>query len=353
MNEELHAIAATAAQICSEWTPEAAARYSGGWADEVWDSLTKAEFTVLPVPESSGGAGAGLAEAAVVVHEIGRAAVPVPLTETALLAGWLLTAASRTVPTGPLTASAPTDMAVDRCAGGYRLTGKLSRVPYGHLAERVAVLLDRAEPLVAILDSPREAWERGRNLAGEPRDTLLLQDTFVPGEDVTEVDATISGRAFRVRGALGRALLLSGAMEAALDSTITYAGQREQFGRPISRFQAVSHHLAAMAEEAAASTTVAMSAATAGQQPDWILTAAAKAQAGRAAGVVARLAHQVHGALGFTDEHPLRLITTRLWSWRDEFGNERFWERELGAAACAAPDLWTLVTDPAEVRANG
>ncbi|MFD2398827.1 acyl-CoA dehydrogenase family protein [Prauserella oleivorans] len=206
---------------------------------------------------------------------------------------------------------------------------------------------------MAILDSPREAWERGRNLAGEPRDTLLLQDTFVPGEDVTEVDATISGRAFRVRGALGRALLLSGAMEAALDSTITYAGQREQFGRPISRFQAVSHHLAAMAEEAAASTTVAMSAATAGQQPDWILTAAAKAQAGRAAGVVARLAHQVHGALGFTDEHPLRLITTRLWSWRDEFGNERFWERELGAAACAAPDLWTLVTDPAEVRANG
>ena len=48
---------------------------------------------------------------------------------------------------------------------------------------------------------------------------------------------------------------------------------------------------------------------------------AAKAQASSGAGVVAAIAHQLHGAIGTTEEHRLRLTTTRLWSWRDEDGS--------------------------------
>ncbi|MGH3160410.1 MAG: hypothetical protein ACRDOC_00875, partial [Streptosporangiaceae bacterium] len=63
---------------------------------------------------------------------------------------------------------------------------------------------------------------------------------------------------------------------------------------------------------------------------------AAKAQASSGAGVVAAIAHQLHGAIGTTEEHRLRLTTTRLWSWRDEDGSEAECCAELGRAALTA-----------------
>jgi len=62
---------------------------------------------------------------------------------------------------------------------------------------------------------------------------------------------------------------------------------------------------------------------------------------------VARIAHQLHGAIGFTEEHPLRLTTTCLWAWRDEAGDEAEWAAELGDRALAAgPDgIWPLLAD--------
>ena len=74
--------------------------------------------------------------------------------------------------------------------------------------------------------------------------------------------------------------------------------------------------------------------------------AAAKVRAGTAVEVVARLAHQVHGAIGFTQEHKLHHLTRRLWSWRDEAGSELAWSRVLGAGVLAdGPDaLWPALT---------
>ena len=74
--------------------------------------------------------------------------------------------------------------------------------------------------------------------------------------------------------------------------------------------------------------------------------AIAKARCGEAAGIVAGIAHQIHGAIGFSHEHPLRLVTRRLWAWRDEHGAEAFWNRRLGEAALAAPggSLWRFIT---------
>ena len=74
--------------------------------------------------------------------------------------------------------------------------------------------------------------------------------------------------------------------------------------------------------------------------------AAAKIRAGEAAGAVAEIAHQVHGAIGFTHEHSLHRLTRRLWSWRDEFGTESHWSRELGRTvmAAGADTLWPTIT---------
>jgi acyl-CoA dehydrogenase len=73
--------------------------------------------------------------------------------------------------------------------------------------------------------------------------------------------------------------------------------------------------------------------------------ASAKAQAGRTATVAARIAHQVHGAIGFTREHSLRLSTTRLWSWREESGNDLYWWSTVGEEVLHAPEaLWPLIS---------
>ena len=150
----------------------------------------------------------------------------------------------------------------------------------------------------------------------------------------------------------GGPLLIAGAARGALAASVRYAGERVQFGRPIGRFQAVQQELALAAAEVAAAGAAAEAAAATAQRDGFaadstaVAVAAAKARTSEAAGVVARIAHQVHGAIGFTREHALRLLTTRLWAWRDEDGGEAQWQAELGERVLAAgPDaLWPLVT---------
>ncbi|KMO27369.1 hypothetical protein VQ03_30580 [Methylobacterium tarhaniae] len=74
--------------------------------------------------------------------------------------------------------------------------------------------------------------------------------------------------------------------------------------------------------------------------------AAAKVRAGEAAGQAAAIAHQVHGAIGFTEEHRLHLYTGRLRAWRDAFGREAEWAQVLGRHLIAAgPEgLWPAIT---------
>jgi acyl-CoA dehydrogenase len=76
------------------------------------------------------------------------------------------------------------------------------------------------------------------------------------------------------------------------------------------------------------------------------MVAVAKARVGEAAGKGAEIAHQVHGAMGFTREHNLHYCTRRLWSWRDEFGNETLWQARLGreVARQGADALWPMLT---------
>jgi acyl-CoA dehydrogenase len=133
---------------------------------------------------------------------------------------------------------------------------------------------------------------------------------------------------------------------------VRYAGERIQFGRPIGRFQAVQQQLALAAAEVAAASAAAEAAARVatgdgiGAASTRFAIAAAKARTSEAAGAVARIAHQVHGAIGFTREHDLRLFTTRLWAWREEDGSDAEWNTEVGAMALAAgPDeLWPIVS---------
>jgi acyl-CoA dehydrogenase len=141
--------------------------------------------------------------------------------------------------------------------------------------------------------------------------------------------------------------MMAGAARRALELSIAYAREREQFGRTLSKFQAVQQHLAALTGEVLLSAVAAEAAAStldSGGDAELAISAA-KAATGHAAGQICALAHQVHGAIGFTDEHSLRHSTTRLWAWRDECGNDDEWAARLGVRALGAgtDGLWPLL----------
>jgi acyl-CoA dehydrogenase len=182
-----------------------------------------------------------------------------------------------------------------------------------------------------------------KNLAGEPR--ALLQFAATP----VAASAPLDGARMRMEneGALYRSVQIAGALERILAYSLQYANERVQFGRPIGKFQAVQHLLAVLAGHAAAASAAADAAVEAsGVAPNEFAVAVAKARTGEAAGKGAEIAHQVHAAMGFTREHNLHYSTRRLWSWRDEFGNEAYWQSRLGrfVAAKGGDALWPMLT---------
>jgi alkylation response protein AidB-like acyl-CoA dehydrogenase len=206
----------------------------------------------------------------------------------------------------------------------------------------LAVLAEHDGVAHVALLSGGYAIEERLNIAREPRNTLVID--AVP--DAVAV-STISALQLRAAGAATRALMIAGALERITAMTTQYALDRSQFGRPIGRFQAVQHSLATLAAQTAAALAAGDIAAEAVADGVRIpAIAAAKARASEAAGIGAGLAHQIHGAIGFTYEHSLHFYTKRLHAWRDEYGGEAEWNERLGRhlAAAGADALWPTLT---------
>jgi alkylation response protein AidB-like acyl-CoA dehydrogenase len=316
---------------------------SSGFAPGAWSKLAEAGLPWLSVPESAGGAGGTLADALAVLHLAGRHAAPLPLAETGLLGGWLLARAGRRVPDGPL-AVVPGDPRDTLTLDGSRLSGTAHGVAW---ASSASVLLGLVGEALVIC--PAGSWrvERRANLAGEPRDTVHIWDAAVE-----VVPAPASAAELRRRGALSRIALIAGALSTASDLTRGYTAKREQFGRPINRFQGVQAHLVALAQQAALAQMAGDLAARAVEAGDARFEiAAASVVAAAAAAEGARAAHQAHGAMGMTREYPLQWLTRRLWSWRGEYLSTRDDSRFLGSLviAAGADRLYPIITGGSSV----
>ena len=324
-----------------EITPAVLRQADGGaWPEAAWTAVETAGLSRALVVEEDG---VPVADALGLLQVAGAHAVPLPLAET-MLAGWLLGTAGLPVPDGPLTVAPVADetLRLRRDDGAWHVSGRATRVPWARHAVAAAVLAEHAgAPHVVLLHAGGWRTEPGANLAGEPRDTM---------EIATAVDQVaplgLPAEALRAMGAVARAQQIAGALRALTAMTTTYAQERSQFGRPIGKFQAVQQNLALLAAQAAAATAAAdLGAEAAADGLRLAPIAAAKALAGEAAGIGAAIAHQVHGAIGFTQEHRLHFLTRRLWSWRDEFGNEAVWQLRLGAQmmAAGADGLWAAL----------
>lgn len=307
-------LADTAGRVFSA---HAGALGTGGWHAPAWDEIEESGLPLALVPEEAGGFGIAPAEALALIRLAGRHALPLPLAET-IVANAALAAAGLPLATGPAALAREGDA---RIAWGRHVT---------------TVVAERGERLHR-LAAQRVARE-GSNVAGHPRDALAL---VFDGPE-----AAITGPSLRTLGALARSLQMAGALERVLELTIAHVSTRVQFGRTLSRFQAIQQELARVAGEVAAASAAADHAADAyaGGDLDFAV-AVARARIGEAAGRAAGIAHQLHGAIGFTREHELHRFTTALWAWRDEFGTQREWTRAVGRHALAArrDGYWPMV----------
>ncbi len=323
MNEARNLLSATAERLFGRLAAEPSASVDTGW-----QAVAATGVPMMLLPDASGGFGGDWQDVFVVLRLAGMHALSLPVGE-AIVATWALSETGMTGADG----IASIAMSCNGKVVGDRFSGELGGVPWGRHADTIVAKLDGQLIRLRKRDAlvlPREST------AGEPRDRLTFTET--PVEAVSSpIDL------FRL-GALLRTAQIAGGLDAALAMSITHANERVQFGRAIGKFQAVQQNLAVFAEEAAAANCASAAAFRAAVRQDASYEiAAAKVRANRAAEAGMAVAHQVHGAIGFTLEHPLNRITRRLVGWRSEFGNDRFWADRLGrqVAATGADRLWS------------
>ena len=323
------------------------------WKDKFWRVLSEAGLTLAWVPENLGGAGASLGDGFAILGAAGRYALPVPLAET-LLAGWLLAQAGIKSPDGAMTVAPTRHGEKIKLDADGTLTGSARGVPFAKDSQHIAVVAsDRESALkgevIALVKITDCRITEGQNLAGDGSDHVAFERTKVVRWERPPIRYSYSG--LMLMGATVRSLQIAGALETILSMSVAYANERVAFERKIGKFQAVQQNLARLAGETAAALAAAGSAADtiaqAGILDDAVMleAASAKIRAGEAAAEGSAIAHQVFGAIGFTEEHILHRFTLRVLSWRDDFGSESHWAAALGnvVAARGADQFWPML----------
>ncbi|MDC3331180.1 acyl-CoA/acyl-ACP dehydrogenase [Pseudomonadales bacterium] len=341
MNEEQQLIGEMARRMLDDHCGPAVvdAAEQGDYPSALWTLLVDNGLTTLGIDEALGGAGGTFGDALVVLREAGRKAAPLPLAET-LLAGQLFSSLEQRLPTGPM-CFVQGDVSLNESG---QLQGSVHGVKFARHCQTLLVAARRGEdPVVCLIPAATVAVTQGKDLAGEPSDDLELFVQVQPQAcfeiDEAKLDAVL------VWGAAMRSVMMAGALEEALAATVGYALERKQFGKAIAKFQAIQQQLAVFATQVAASTRAAETLMVQSEIAS-IDVAIAKARIGEAAGICAEIAHQVHGAIGYTRDHRLNHLTRRLWAWRDAFGHEAYWQERLGRTLLAdqTGDLWQQVT---------
>lgn len=303
---------------------------AGRFPADHWRAIEENGLADVLLPESAGGAGVDFGDAMAVARAAGAFALPLPLVET-IIGRRLVADAGLEPPAGPL---------------GLLTAAPATDVPW---PDEIAALVVADQPdSVGWVAAADVDFEAGTSSAGEPVGRLSRR----PAIPADQSGRRGSGSSASELMATARTAMIAGAMERILDLTIEHVQGRVQFGRPLARFQAVQQMVAVMASHAAvvgvASDTaiVAIEAATEGGASGAGFEAAcAKARASEACYEVTRIAHQLHGAIGYTREHDLQRFTRRLWTWRDADGDEGYWQAQVGTLAVGAggDGLWPLL----------
>ena len=318
-----------------------------GFSTALWQTVTELGIDRVLVNEDNGGMQGTWRDAYPVVRASGEYAVPLPIAE-AVVAHWIMQHAGLPVRDG-IPGILP--QILEANAGSDHLTADVPQVPWGRQADYfIGLQTDGVKTDIIVVEKSAELIQ-DINLGRDARDTVNFRNSPVSAR----AETSLNSDALRALMALMRSAQIAGAGSACLKLGLEYTSEREQFGRPLARFQAIQHHLAYMSGELA--TVEAMSASAFESLDNYGLDAAnphnalfeiaaAKCRASDAVEPLTKIGHQVHGAIGFTYEYGLHFLTRRLWSWRAEFGGSAEWARYLGQTAIAAggDEIWGIIT---------
>nr|WP_263326463.1 acyl-CoA dehydrogenase family protein [Neobacillus sp. Marseille-Q6967] len=352
MSEMKEMIIESATKIMEKFSTKEVVNESenGLWGGELWDRLAEYGMLSVGVAEELGGSGGDYEDALGILRLAGKYSAPIPLAET-FMVNWLLADHGVEISNKILTIACKKEMEpfiFQKKSEGWLVTGRAKHVPFARFADSMLVMGETAQgPILALLDLEQAQIIQGKNMSGEARDQVIFNQVYLKDCKIIVINRDEIEKKVLYCGALIRCVMMAGALERILEITIDHSNERAQFGRPIHRFQAVQHHIAALAGETAAASLAADYAVHFfDKDPFSKEIALAKIRVNEAAGKGNTIAHQVLAAIGFTYEHTLHHSTRRLWSWRDEYGTEFDWEDVLTEELLTLEkdDLWTLVT---------
>jgi alkylation response protein AidB-like acyl-CoA dehydrogenase len=290
VSEERQLLRETVAALVDKHASPAAVREAmaseRGYDESLWKLLCEqVGAAALVVPEELGGAGGELADAAVVLEELGKALVPTPLLGTTLAELALLAADTPDSDTLQVLADG-TSIGTVVFDPGYVINGDVAKVAIAANGETLTRWTDFTAHRVDTMDLTR------RLARLEPRDTADI------GTDPGLADVA--------------AILLAaeqiGAAAKCLDLTVEYTKDRVQFGRPIGSFQALKHRMADLYVAVQSARAVVNDAIA---EPSAASAALARVSASEAFSKVAAEAVQMHGGIAITWEHDIQLYFKR------------------------------------------
>ena len=283
----------------------------GAATENLWSELRSVGFADALLPESAEGAALTLTEVWPMLFSMGRHALPLPYAQTLLARAWLQQAHATTcaqakvlaqgLPEGTIT-FAPFRVVAE--GQGVQAHG----VSFGRTATWV---LAQSDTNVWLLPTSKAQQAPSGGYGSLDADLTWSADV---------AQASLLGQfaqpQFRELLALSLAVLIAGAADRVFEMTLGWANQREQFGKPIGRFQALQQQISEVAEQVFGARMAAeMACRSTNWQPTPALAALAKAQTSQAVTRIVAVAHAVHGAIGVTHEFDLQLYTRRLNEW--------------------------------------
>lgn len=303
----------------------------GQFDDALWSECEALGLTGALVPESAGGAGLSWADINPSLLVLGKHAAPVPLGET-LIANRLLSDAGLEMVEGTVA----TGFDVLALQKDGTVQGMAKSVSWAPVCPNTLLLAEREGQLhLCLMRSEDLTLDAVQTFSREPAADVTCNS--VKPVAIAALGIDFSQTTLLAHFAVLHTSQIAGALSYMLPLCVEYAGDRVQFGRPIAKFQAIQHALAQLASEAAASQAAAVFAcgkADAGAVEYGAMVGMSRS--GRAATLGAEIAHQVFGAIGFTDEHSLHYFTRRLWQWRSAARSEQWWSEKLGEKIIAA-----------------
>lgn len=310
---------------------------AGKWAQALWDDIEVQQFLAVALPEHYGGAGGDIGDILAICRVVGYYAAPIPLQEH-YMSNALLTMLQE-VPYETRTTYAFEPLTLTQQC----VSGTVYGVLWAQVATQLVAIAKKEEVYyVVVLPLAASFQEPSTNLAYEPRTTVTFHDVTPLITRPIHREQFIALQALVTAGSIAK---ITGTIEKVVALSVQYSKEREQFGKPLHRFQLVQRHIAELAGERAIMQTMLQQCELALEQGDMNAIAYARIRAEQAITTVTAAAHQLQAAMGMTYEYPLHYYTKRLWAWRDEDITARTWQQYAAQQFLTSDaSLWEMLT---------